>query len=147
MHLEPSDFELVQTALKGDAASFGELVRRFQTGVLRFFLLHHQMEDAQDLTQDTFLAAWKSLRTYNPKWKFSTWILALAHQQNALFFRNLQHSIRAKIVDSGEDFQVDDLEQPIDHSDFQALVEAENMENLWNLIRQNMPKDQAEALW
>ncbi|MBQ6109442.1 MAG: sigma-70 family RNA polymerase sigma factor [Thermoguttaceae bacterium] len=147
MHLEPTDFDLVQTALKGDAASFGELVRRFQTGILRFFLLHHRLDDAQDLTQETFLAAWKSLRTYNPKWKFSTWILAIAHQQNALFFRNLNHSIRPKVVDPGEDFQMDIMEQPIDHAEFKELEDAENAENLWNRIRQNLPKDQAEVLW
>ena len=147
MSLEPSDFDLVQTALKGDVASFEELVRRFQTKILRFFLLHHQLEDAQDLTQETFLAAWKSLRTYNPKWQFSTWILAIAHQNNALFFRNRAHSIRPKIVDAGEDFQVDALERPVEHTDFQTLVEAENAENFWNWIRQNIPQEQAEILW
>ena len=147
MHLEPSDFELVQTALKGDAASFEELVRRFQTRILRFFLLHHRAEDAQDLTQETFLAAWRSLRTYNPKWQFSTWILAIAHQQNALFFRNLNHSIRMKTVETGEDLPIDVLELPVDHSEFKELADAENAENLWNRIRQNLPKEQAEALW
>lgn len=147
MHFEPSDFDLVQTALKGDVASFEELVHRFQMRVLRFFLLHHRSEDAQDLTQETFLAAWKSLRTYNPKWKFSTWILAIAHQQNALFFRNLNHSIRSKMVNAGEDLPIDVLERPVDHSEFKELVDAENSENLWNRIRQFLPKDQAEALW
>ena len=147
MSLKPSDFDLVQTAIKGDTASFEELVRRFQTRILRYFLLHHQLEDGQDLTQETFLAAWKSLRTYNPKWQFSTWILAIAHQQNALFFRNRAHSIRPKVVDTGEDFQIDALEKPIEHAEFQMLMESENSENLWNRIRQNISQEQAEILW
>jgi len=147
MNPEPSDFDLVQAALKGDAASFEGLVRRFQTGVLRYFLLHHQPEDALDLTQETFLAAWKSLGTYNPQWRFSTWILAIAHQQNALFFRNLAHSIRSRIVEGGEDFQIEDVEQPVEHPEFQTLIEAENAENLWNLVRKNLSLEQAEVLW
>lgn len=147
MTLNPSDFDLVQTALKGDLTSFEELVRRFQTKILRYFLLYHQLEDAQDLTQETFLAAWKSLRTYNPKWQFSTWILAIAHQNNALFFRNRAHSIGPKIVNPGEDFQIGDLEKPVEHTEFQLLAEAENAENLWNLIRQSIPREQAEILW
>ena len=147
MSLKQTDFDLVQTTIKGDVASFEELVRRFQTKVLRYFLLHHQLEDAQDLTQETFLSAWKSLRTYNPKWQFSTWILAIAHQNNALFFRNRAHSIRPLVVDPGEDFQIPVLEKPIEHTEFQMLADAENAENLWNRIRQNIPREQAEILW
>lgn len=147
MSLKPTDFDLVQTTLEGDAASFEELVRRFQMKILRYFLLHHRMEDAQDLTQETFLAAWKSLRTYNPKWQFSTWILAIAHQNNALFFRNRAHSIRPLIVDPGKDFQLDELEKAVEHSEFKSLMESENAENLWNRIRQNIPQEQAEILW
>lgn len=147
MSFKTSDFDLVQTALKGDLTSFEELVRRFQTRILRYFLLHHQMEDAQDLTQETFLAAWKSLKTYNPKWQFSTWILAIAHQNNALFFRNRAHSIRPMTVNPGEDFQIEELEKPVEHTEFQALVEAESAANLWNRIRQNIPREQAEILW
>ncbi len=147
MSLKQTDFDLVQSTLKGDVASFEELVRRFQTKILRYFLLYHRLEEAQDLTQETFLAAWKSLRTYNPKWKFSTWILAIAHQNNALFFRIRAHSIRPLIVDPGEDFQISDLENPVEHTEFQVLAEAENAENLWNRIRQNIPQEQAEILW
>lgn len=147
MRLEPSDIDLVQSTLKGDSASFEELVRRFQTRILRYFLLRHRPEDAQDLTQETFMSAWKSLRTYNPQWQFSTWILAIAHQQSALFFRNLAHSIRSRMVDLGEEFQADFQEKAVEHAEFQALVEADDAENLWNKIRQNIPSDQAEILW
>lgn len=139
-----SDFEIVSAVLAGNSAQFAELVRRWQTMIMRYFLSHHSLEDAQELTQETFLNSWKSLRTYNPKWKFSTWLLAIAHQQNALFFRKQARTV--PVVNEEEDAL---SEIPAEDASFgvEELFRNEEVKNLWKIIREKLSPEQGDALW
>ncbi len=145
MNLSPSDPIIVQSVLAGDTGMFEELVRRHQTMVLRFFQLRHSREDAMDLTQETFLCAWKSLATYSSQWKFSTWLLAVAHQQNAMFFRKRARSVESQRVDG--EFEFSNFLSNRDPDPSQSLSREEEAENLWILIREKLSPDQAEVLW
>lgn len=146
MNSTQSESILLEAVLRGETEKFEELVRRCQTMVLRYFLLSHPREEAEDLTQETFLQAWRALRTYSPQWKFSTWILAIAHQQNALFFRKKDHSIQSKM--SAAEIDLNELDSAVSsHADFQRIAEDEEAQNLWQLIRADLPAEQAEILW
>ncbi len=144
MNCSLSDQSLVQSVLAGDSGMFEELVRRRQTMILRFFQLHHSYEDSLDLTQETFLRAWKSLGTYSGQWKFSTWLLAIAHRQNALFFRKRKRSVESQRVDG--EIELSDFSSG-DPEAFQLLLREEETKNLWLRIRKNLPPEQAEVLW
>jgi len=37
-------------------------------------------QDAEDLTQDTFVKVWSSLESYNSRFKFTTWIYTIAYR-------------------------------------------------------------------
>ncbi len=67
--------ELVAASLRGDASAFRELVRRHESRVFRlagrFF---RRREDVEDAAQDTFLAAWRRLSTYQARAPFEHWI-------------------------------------------------------------------------
>lgn len=71
--------ELVDAARGGDGAAFCELVRRHQR---RIYALALRMggEDAlaQDVVQDTFLAAWRALPGFRGDSAFETWIYRIA---------------------------------------------------------------------
>lgn len=74
MH-EPDDRELVQRCRDGDSRSFEPLVDRYQAPLYRTALrLVGNVEDAMDLTQSTFLKAYEKLDTYQPKYRFFSWI-------------------------------------------------------------------------
>jgi RNA polymerase sigma-70 factor (ECF subfamily) len=74
-----SDDELVGLALDGDRAAFGELVERHQGAVFRTALgALRSRDDAEDVTQDTFVAAFKELRRYRGESSVKTWLLAIA---------------------------------------------------------------------
>ncbi len=141
----PTDAVLIQAVLTGEVSSYEELVRRYHELILRYFLLHHRYEDALDLTQETFLRGWQSLQTYNVKWKFSTWLLAIAHQQNALFFRNQSRTLHAQIG-FGND-SLCEIVASQNQTGFQEAIRREERENLWKIIRNALPLEQAEALW
>jgi RNA polymerase sigma-70 factor (ECF subfamily) len=76
----PSDGELIAAALGGRAESFGTLVERYDRAV--YHLCYRTMrdpEEARDCTQEAFFKAFRSLRTFKPGAKFSTWIFSIAY--------------------------------------------------------------------
>ena len=51
------------------------IVSTFQYSIFRFaFRLLCDEEEARDIAQDTFLKVWINIRSYDPKYKFTTWI-------------------------------------------------------------------------
>jgi len=80
--LTPTDSELIARAQTiQDRAAFGELVRRHQSAVRRFLrhLIGGDDALADDLAQETFIQAWRSLERYRGDALFSTWLLGIAH--------------------------------------------------------------------
>ncbi len=74
------DGSLVATALAGRGDAFGILVERYERAVYHLCLrTTRDAEEARDCTQEAFLKAFRSLRTFKPGAKFSTWIFSIAY--------------------------------------------------------------------
>lgn len=73
--MDCTDEAVFAQAQQGDRSAFGLLVHRYQARVYSIALrmLHHE-QDAQDATQQAFLFAWQKRHTYNPRWRFRTWL-------------------------------------------------------------------------
>ncbi|MFQ6043414.1 MAG: RNA polymerase sigma factor [Candidatus Poribacteria bacterium] len=76
----------VKKAVEGDLSAFDEIVNRHHTKIYRLaYRLLGNAEDADDATQETFIEAYKSLKSFKYKSKFSTWLYRVAlntcHQQ------------------------------------------------------------------
>ena len=66
---------LVREAQRGDRAAFEELVRHYDQAVLRLALhLTGSEHEAQDIYQDAFLKAYKSIGRFRFECSFYTWI-------------------------------------------------------------------------
>ena len=75
-----SDPEVVQWAQHGHEPAFRELVRRYERPV--FSLLYRMVRDralAEDLAQETFIKVLNGIKSYNPQFKFSSWIFKIAN--------------------------------------------------------------------
>ena len=72
------DAQLVRQHLAGDPKAFEQLFRRYQTPIFNLVTRMVRGEDAYDLTQDVFLKALKSLKTFRGDAKFSTWLFTIA---------------------------------------------------------------------
>lgn len=70
-----SDQELVIKSMQGDNQAFDELVYLYQNKVyaLAFRYMGNE-DDAYDMAQDTFVKAYRSLRSFKGESSFSTWI-------------------------------------------------------------------------
>ena len=75
-----TDAQLVERTLSGSEDAFAALVSRHQRSV--YNLLARMLSNpglAEELTQESFLKAYTHLRSFNPEYKFSNWILRIAH--------------------------------------------------------------------
>jgi len=79
MALEPSDGELVRRAKAGELGAFETLTHRHEQRVYSLVLrmLRHE-QDAEDVTQQTFLNALEHLAGFREEASFSTWLLRIA---------------------------------------------------------------------
>jgi RNA polymerase sigma-70 factor (ECF subfamily) len=74
------DQALVAAALAGRAEAFGTLVERYDRAVYHLaYRTLRNPEEARDATQEAFFKAYRSLRTFRPGAKFSTWIFSIAY--------------------------------------------------------------------
>jgi RNA polymerase sigma-70 factor, ECF subfamily len=74
------DNELVERTKGGDLRSYEELVRRYERLVGRVIYPYAGRDAAvEDLVQETFLRAYDRLSTFNPEYRFKTWLLAIAN--------------------------------------------------------------------
>lgn len=93
------DAELVARTLAGDdRAAYGELVQTHQSAV-RHFLRHLARGDAalaDDLAQDTFVQAHRSLASFRRDTVFRTWLLGIAHN----LWRNARRKQRTVALES-----------------------------------------------
>lgn len=74
-----SDAELVTLALQQNQAAFIVLYTRYHSGV-KGHISHYvsQKEDIEDICLESFQKAFSQIATFNPSYKFSTWLYRIA---------------------------------------------------------------------
>ena len=74
-----SEEDCIKMARAGDQSAFGRLVVSYQTPVynLTYRMLGNAAE-AEEAAQETFLRAYTHLGSYDPKRRFSSWLLSIA---------------------------------------------------------------------
>lgn len=79
---------LARQAKEGSSAAFGTLVHRYHTRVYTFLLtLTRHRQDAEDLTQETFLRAWNKFHHFDPALPLLPWLFTIARRQSIAALR------------------------------------------------------------
>ena len=74
-----SELDQITRAASGDRAAQAALVNRNMPIIFRVaYRMLQDRAEAEDVTQETFLRAWKALPDWQPKAKFSTWACTVA---------------------------------------------------------------------
>ena len=83
LHLDfttQTDKDLATLAAAGQEAAYSELLRRYERPV--FSLVFRMVRDrslAEDLAQEAFIRAFHAISSYDPRYKFSSWIFKIAN--------------------------------------------------------------------
>jgi RNA polymerase sigma-70 factor (ECF subfamily) len=79
---QPSDAAIMARVARGETECFDELVRRYQPALARVAASRLGRADwAEDVVQETFLAAFKSCASYDPRYGFRTWLWTILLNQ------------------------------------------------------------------
>jgi len=74
------DSEIIERVLNGDVSAYASLVEKHKNLVFSIVLkVVYNREDAEEIAQDTFLKAYQSLKSFERKSKFSTWLYRIAY--------------------------------------------------------------------
>jgi RNA polymerase sigma-70 factor (ECF subfamily) len=114
--------------------AFADLVRSYRDRLLRFLLTRcASYADAEDALQDTLINAYRYIHSYDPRWRFSTWLYRIA-------IRNAAKLRTPDVVELGD--LRDEESDPL----LQCIADSES-ENLWVSARQSLNDEVLAAMW
>src|SRR6202165_3104653 len=77
---EQDEAQFVAASKQGDQDAFAQLVQRYQRRIFNLvFRMLQQYEEASEITQETFLAAWQGLPSFRGEARFATWLFRIAY--------------------------------------------------------------------
>ena len=136
------DNEIISRVLKGEQNAYAELVNRYQAYVFTLVLrMIKSREDAEEVAQDVFIKAYRSLADFRGESKFSTWLYTIANTTSITFLRKKKLDVHS--LDNEKVFEVADSKD----SGLRAnLVEQKSRVNMVNQAIALLNPDDAEII-
>jgi len=107
MHTGPLDNDLIKSVLQGNQRDYAELVKRYQNFVFTIVLRYtDSREDAEEISQDVFVKAYRSLADFRGDSKFSTWLYTIVTTTCITFLRKKKLDVQS--LDNEKVFAVAD---------------------------------------
>lgn len=96
MYTKLPDTELIQLVLQGNTALYAELVDRYRNLVFTIVLRYiPNREDAEEVAQDIFVKAFRSLANFKGDSKFSTWLYTIGTTSSLTFLRKKKLEVQS----------------------------------------------------
>jgi RNA polymerase sigma-70 factor (ECF subfamily) len=142
-----TDAALVMQVRAGHTSAFDELVRRYQPALSRVARSRLGRADwAEDVVQESFLAAYKSCASYDPRYSFRTWLWTiLLHQCYHHHARRSRQLPQESLSSDRESSASDWVRECSGGSPLDALLTKERNDQLERLLTQ-LSAPQADAL-
>jgi RNA polymerase sigma-70 factor (ECF subfamily) len=133
----PDEVEVVRSAAGGDVPAFEAIVHLHHRRVLNFIQqMTRQRQDAEDLTQQTFVKAFQHIRRVDPTRPIINWLLTIARRTALNHFRSAKKW----------EYMPADLAST-EPSPARQLEQQERTENLWARARRVLSQREFEVLW
>ena len=82
------DSRIIQEALRGDDNAYKQLMRKYHDAIFNFiYRMIRDREQVEDLTQEAFIKAFASLKSFNEEYAFSTWLYKIATNNSIDYIR------------------------------------------------------------
>ncbi len=137
-----SDNEIISRVLQGEQNVYAELVNRYQNYVFTLTLrIIKSREDAEEVAQDVFIKAYRSLANFRGESKFSTWLYTITSTTSITFLRKKKLNIHS--LDNEKVFEAADNQD----SGFRAnLVEQKSRVGMVNRAIALLSPDDAQII-
>ncbi len=140
-----SDGPIIAEVLSGRTEQFAVIVRRYQHALMRVAKSRLGRADwAEDVVQETFLCAFKSLASYDSRFSFRTWLWTILLNQCRRAYQKGQRRANETPWNNDHQEENDNRRQCILPPDT-LLLAKERAENLQRLLA-DLPEVQADAL-
>jgi RNA polymerase sigma-70 factor (ECF subfamily) len=140
-----TDEELVARSRTGDAESFNELISRWERPIYALaYRVIGREEDARDVTQETFLRAFRGLAAFKGQAKFSSWLYRIALNLCRDWIRRKKRSPMATLP---EDIELEDLASDTGPTEtVEDLVSRRELSELVEAAMARLPEEQRTAI-
>jgi RNA polymerase sigma factor (sigma-70 family) len=139
-HGYASDADLIAACRAGDREAFGQIVRKYQamiTGLI--YAGCGDLHRSEDLAQETFIAAWKSLAALREPQKMAAWLCQIARHR-LLDHLRASHREQARMQETLQTW-----EEPVAPPADAALLSREEQDLLWRTLA-DIPQPYRETL-
>lgn len=136
MQNKKTDIEIIETVLSGKREAFTEIIKRHQQFVFTMALrFTKNREDAEEIAQDTFIKAFRYLKSYQKESKLSTWLYSITYNTSLSFLK--KKKIKTTSIDNEESYtQIEDNE-----SGFNSIEKKSQMFHVNKAIALLLPDD------
>lgn len=136
------DNEIISRVLQGQQNAYAELVNRYQGYVFTLVMrMIKSREDAEEIAQDVFVKAYRSLADFRGESKFTTWLYTITNTTCITFLRKKKLDIHS--LDNEKVFEVADSKD----SGFSAnMIEQKSRVNMVNEAILLLSPDDAEII-
>ena len=137
-----NDNELISKVLSGDQQAYAGLVNRYQNYVFTLALrFTKNREDAEEVSQDIFIKAYRALSDFRGASKFSTWLYTIVNTTCITFLRKKKLEVHS--LDNEKVFEVADN---LDSGMRANMVEQKSRVSMVNEAIKMLSADDAEVI-
>ena len=142
MHTGPEDIDIIARVLNGDHNAYSALVERYQNYVFTISLRYVKARgDAEEVSQDVFVKAYRSLADFKGQSKFSTWLYTITTTTCITFLRKKKLEIHS--LDNDKVFEVADS---VDSGMRANQIEQKSKVNMVNEAIKMLSADDAQVI-
>ncbi len=107
--MEKKDEQLVSDYLGGNENAFSIIVRRYLKSIYNFiYRLIGNVAEAEDITQNVFLSAWKNIKSFKREESFKTWIFSIARNAAIDWLRKKKNITFSDLEKENEEGLIED---------------------------------------
>lgn len=140
---QEADYDLVVRARDGNLAAYSELVSRYQCAVYGIVSrMVSSRDDVDDLVQDIFVLAYRSVRQFRGHSAFSTWLHSIAVNTTIKYLKKMK-TRQAVSIDDSETRIENGLSSERDPSPSEAVEDGERREAVRSAVEQLPEKHRA----
>jgi RNA polymerase sigma-70 factor (ECF subfamily) len=133
----PAEARLVQETLAGNGRAFSDLVHLHSRRVFNFlYQMTRQSQDAEDLAQQTFIKAYRSLHRFDTSRPLAGWLLTIARRTALNHFRSAR--------------PCDEMPEDLASAEASPATQAEGrdqVDDIWETARRRLAPREFQVMW